>query len=405
MSKTIKPLLVTCAIASLCSFFDITQAVAQSLPPVETQSPTADYKPAFPGQTRAPGAQTKTKLSVNVINHELKQPFALRCLPDGRFLITEKGGTMRILKADGGLDKNIQGLPAVAVGGQGGLLDVNFDASFVKDRMLFWSYSEKVPEGFQLAVATGVLSSDYSRLENVKVIYHAKPAYNGHLQFGSRIVFDKQGNLFVSTGEHGDDEMRVKAQDLNTAIGKVLHITRDGKPVPGGPFSQKAGALPEIYAYGLRNPEGMTMNPNTGELWESEFGPRGGDEINIIRPGKNYGWPVITYGIEYRGVKVGDGIQQKEGMAQPIYYWNPSISPCGITFYTGNLIPEWKGNLFVGALGGSHIIRLIIKDNKIVAEERLLKDKGERWRSLVTGKDGALYGVTDNGNLYKISKL
>jgi len=171
------------------------------------------------------------------------------------------------------------------------------------------------------------------------------------------------------------------------------------------PFAQKAGALPEIYAYGLRNPEGMTMNPNTGELWESEFGPRGGDEINIIRPGKNYGWPVITYGIEYRGVKVGDGIQQKEGMAQPIYYWNPSISPCGITFYTGNLIPEWKGNLFVGALGGSHIIRLIIKDNKIVAEERLLKDKGERWRSLVTGKDGALYGVTDNGNLYKISKL
>lgn len=381
------------------------RSVAQSLPPVETQSPTADYKPAFPGQTRAPGAQTKAKLNVTVLNHQLRSPFSLRCLPDGRFIVTEKGGTMRVLKADGSFDKNISGLPAVATGGQGGLLDVNFDASFEKNRTLFWTYSEQAQEGgFQLAVAKGILSADDSKLENVQVIYRAKPAYNGHLQFGSRIVFDKQGDLFVSTGEHSADEMRVKAQDLNTAIGKILHITRDGKAVPGGPFAKTVGALPEIYAYGLRNPEGMTMDPATGEIFESEFGPRGGDEINIIRAGKNYGWPVITYGIEYRGVKVGDGIQQKEGMTQPIYYWNPSISPCGITFYEGNLFPEWKGNLFVGCLSGQHIIRLIIKDNKVVAEERLLKDKNERWRSLATGKDGALYAVTDNGNFYRIGK-
>lgn len=404
MSKPIKLLLVTLVISALSLFLNISPSVAQSLPPVETQSPTADYKPAFPGQTRAPGAQTKTKLVVTVINRGLKSPFSLRCLPDGRFLVTEKGGTMKILKADGSFDKNIEGLPAVAAGGQGGLLDVNFDPSFAKNRTLFWTYSEEVSDGFQLAVAKGVLSSDDSKLENVRVIYHAKPAYNGHLQFGSRIVFDKNGNLFVSTGEHSADEMRVKAQDLNVAIGKVLHITRDGKPVPGGPFAQKSGALPEIYAYGFRNPEGMAMDPSTGELFESEFGPRGGDEINIIHPGRNYGWPVITYGIEYRGVKVGDGIQQKEGMTQPIYYWNPSISPCGITFYTGSLFPEWKGNLFVCALGGTHIIRLIIKGGKVVAEERLLKDKSERWRSLVTGKDGALYGVTDNGNLYRVGK-
>ena len=377
---------------------------AQSLPPVETQSPTADYKPAFAGQTRAPGAQTKTKLDVRVLNHDLKQPFSLRCLPDGRFIVTEKGGTMRILKADGSFDKETSGLPKVAVGGQGGLLDVNFDSKFAQNKTLFWTYSEQVPEGFQLAVAKGILSADGSRLENVKVIYHAKPAYDGHLQFGSRIVFDKQGNLFVSTGEHSADEMRVKAQDLSTAIGKILHITRDGKPVSGGLFGGKANALPEIYAYGFRNPEGMAMNPVSGEIFESEFGPRGGDEINVIRPGKNYGWPVITYGIEYRGVKVGDGIQQKKGMTQPIYYWNPSISPCGITFYEGDLIPEWKGNLFVCCLSGQHIIRLILKGDKVVAEERLLKDKNERWRSLATGKDGALYGVTDNGNLYRIGK-
>lgn len=388
----------------LCTGAFMGQVKAQSLPPVETQKPNSDYKPAVAGQTRIGGTQTKTKLVVTVINKQLKSPWGLRCLPDGRFLITEKGGTMKILKADGSFDKDITGLPAIAVGGQGGLLDVNFDSSFTKNRTLFFTYSEQADGGFQLAVAKGKLSSDDSKLENVQVIYHAKPAYNGHLQFGSRVVFDKQGNLFVSTGEHGAEDIRMKAQDLGAAVGKVVHITRDGKPVPGGPFAGKSGVLPEIYAYGLRNPEGMTTNPLTGELWEAEFGPRGGDEINIIRPGKNYGWPVVTYGIEYSGQKVGEGIQQKEGVTQPVYYWDPSISPCGITFYTGNLIPEWKNNLFVGALGGSHIARLVIKNNKVIAEERLLKDKNERWRSLVTGKDGALYGVTDSGNFYRIGK-
>jgi glucose/arabinose dehydrogenase len=377
---------------------------AQSLLPVETQKGNSDYKPAFAGQTRIGGIKTKTKLNVTVINHQLRSPWALRCLPDGRFLITEKGGAMKILKADGSFDKDIVGLPAIAVGGQGGLLDINFDSAFAENRTLFWTYSEQVEGGFQLAVAKGKLSADDSRLENVQVIYHAKPAYNGHQQFGSRVVFDKRGNLFVSTGERGADDVRIKAQDLSTALGKIIHITRDGRAVPGGPFAGKKDALPEIYAYGLRNPEGMTTNPLTGELWEAEFGPRGGDEINIIRHGKNYGWPVATYGIEYSGQKVGEGIQQKEGVTQPVYYWDPSISPCGITFYTGNLISEWKNNLFVGALGGAHIARLVIKNNKVVAEERLLKDKNERWRSLATGKDGALYGVTDNGNLYRIGK-
>jgi len=217
-------------------------------------------------------------------------------------------------------------------------------------------------------------------------------------------VFDKNGNLFVSTGERSGNDIRVQAQALNSALGKIIHITKNGKAVPGGPFAKTADARPEIFAYGLRSPEGLAMNPITGELWESEFGPRGGDEINIIRAGANYGWPVITYGIEYSGGKVGDGIQQKARMQQPVYYWDPVVSPSGIVFYNNNAIPEWKGNLFVGGLSSMHIARLVIKNNKVVAEERLLKDEGERFRAVTVGKDGALYAVTDSGRFYRVAK-
>ena len=196
----------------------------------------------------------------------------------------------------------------------------------------------------------------------------------------------------------------MQAQYLNSSLGKILHLTPDGKAVPNGPFAKVADARPEIYSYGHRNPDGLAVHPLTGELWEAEFGPKGGDEVNLIKPGKNYGWPVVTYGTEYSGRKVGDGIQQKDGMQQPVYYWNPSISPGTIAFYNSSVIPEWKGNLFVGALGGSHLIRLVIKANKIVGEERLFEEKNQRWRDLVQGKDGALYAVTDEGNLCKIEK-
>ena len=288
--------------------------------------------------------------------------------------------------------------------GQGGLLDANIDPDFAQNRTIYWDYAEKQPRGSLLAVAKGQLAADDDRMENIQVIYRATPAYDGALQYGSRILFDKQGNLFVSTGERAGNDIQMKAQDLGAAIGKVLHLTKEGKPVAGGPFASKAGAKPEIYAYGFRNPEGMAWNPQTGDLWEDEFGPRGGDEINIIKPGKNYGWPVVTYGIEYSGSKVGDGIQQKPGTEQPVYYWDPSISPSGITFYNSSIIPEWKGNLFVGALGGSHIARLVIKNDKVVGEERLMANKGERFRALAEGKDGALYAVTDAGKMYRIGK-
>lgn len=371
---------------------------------VEKRRPNSDYQPAFSGQTRAPGVKTKTALSVTVINSNLRQPWAICTLPDGRFLITEKSGTMQILTRAGKADKKITGLPEVLNSGQGGLLDVNIDPDFATNKMLYWDYAEPTADGAVLAVAKGKLAADESKVENVTVIYRATPSYGGTLQYGSRILFDKEGNLFISTGERSGNDIRIKAQDLNAAIGKIIHITKNGKAVANGPFANTAGARPEIYAYGFRNPEGMTWNPETGDLWEVEFGPRGGDEINIIRPGKNYGWPLVTYGIEYSGQKVGEGIQQKAGIEQPIYYWDPSISPSGITFYNSDVIAEWKGNLFVGALGGSHIARLIIKNDKVIGEERLLKDEGERFRALATSQDGALYAVTDNGKLYRIAK-
>ena len=201
-----------------------------------------------------------------------------------------------------------------------------------------------------------------------------------------------------------DLETRPQAQDLNSSLGKIIRITTDGKPAPGNPFIGRSGAKPELYSYGHRNVQGLALNPATGDLWESEFGPRGGDEINLIQPGKNYGWPTITYGIEYAGPKVGEGIQQKSGMEQPVYYWDPVLSPSGITFYSGNAIPEWHNNLFVGGLNGNHIARLVIKNNKVVGEERLLVKEDQRFRDITQGKDGALYTVTDQGRLYRIGK-
>jgi len=376
-------------------------ASAQS--PVETNKPSADYKPAFEGQTRIAGVKSTTAIDVSVLNDKLENPWAISVLPNGGFLITQKRGTMVILGADGKLSKTITGLPKVDPSGQGGLLDVTLDPDFAKNRMVYYAYSEPQDKGVLLAIAKGKLSASETSLENQTVIYRATPAYTGKLQYGSRIVFDKNGNLFVSTGERSGSDIRIQAQYLNSSLGKILHLTKDGKAVPNGPFAGKADARPEIYALGLRNPDGLAINPLTGDLWEAEFGPKGGDEVNVIKPGKNYGWPVITYGTEYSGQKVGDGIQQKEGMEQPVYFWNPSISPGCIAFYNGTTIPEWKGNLFVGGLGGSHIIRLVIKDNKVIGEERLLEGMGERFRDMVE-KDGALYSVTDNGKLYKIAK-
>jgi glucose/arabinose dehydrogenase len=397
ISKFYKPLALGAILVGLTTI-----SMAQTGEPVEKNKANSDYKPAFAGQTRIGSIKTKTLYKDTVISTELKGPWGICVLPDGRLLISGKPGTMQIVTTSGKIVKTITGFPAVQFAGQGGLLDVNIDPAFAKNRMVYWTYAQP-GEGATLAVAKGKLSADETKLENVSVIWEAFPRYKGSGQFGSRILFDKQGNLFISSGDRSANDIRVKAQDLSATTGKIIHITKEGKPVADNLFIGKANAKPEIYALGFRNPDGFAINPANGDLWEAEFGPRGGDEINLIKPGANYGWPFVTYGIEYSGSKVYDGIQQKEGTTQPVYYWDPVISPGCMMFYTGN-IAEWKNNLFVGALSGSHIIRLVIKDNKVVGEERLLEKRQERWRCIATGKDGAIYAGTDSGKLYKIYK-
>ena len=371
--------------------------------PVENQKPNSDYKPAKAGQTRVAGVKTKTPYKVDKIAEKLGLPWAVIPLPDGRLLITEKKGSMQIFDASGAFVKKITGFPEVNSSGQGGMLDVALDPNFSKNKMIYWSYSEKNDDGNLMAVAKGELNEAESKINKPVVIFRATPALKSTLHYGSRLVFDNDGNLFVSTGERSIPEGRKQAQWLNSGLGKIFKITKEGKPAPGNPFVNQKDAMPEIFAYGIRNAQSLDIHPVTGEVWEAEFGPRGGDEVNIIKAGKNYGWPTITYGTEYSGGKVGDGIQQKDGMEQPVYYWDPVLSPGGMVFYKGNDIPEWKNNLFIGGLNSMHIARLVIEKNKVVGEERLLDDKKERFRD-VAYFNGMLYAVTDGGNLYRISK-
>lgn len=373
------------------------------LPPVETKKPNANYKPFFPGQTRIAGVRTKTPYKVDKIATGLGRPWAITPLPDGRLLITEKSGYMEIRNTDGLLIRKITGFPAVDDRGQGGMLDVALDPAFPKNKMLYWSFSERSGNKNLTAVAKGRLNETEGIIENPVVIFRATPAMNSTLHYGSRLVFDRDGNLFVSSGERSILEGRVQAQLLGSGLGKIFKITRDGKPAPGNPFLNQLGVMPEIYAYGCRNVQSLDIHPVTGDLWQAEFGPRGGDELNIIKPGRNYGWPVITYGIEYGGNPVGDAIQQKAGMEQPIYYWDPVLSPSGMTFYRGEAIPEWKNNLFIGGLSSMHIARLVITNNKVVGEERLLADKNARFRD-VAYYNGMLFSITDFGDLYRISR-
>ena len=325
-------------------------------------------------------------------------------LPDGRLLITEKAGVMRIVTLKGEVSEPITGLPEVNASGQGGLLDVAIDPDFKNNRMLYWTFSERTPEGNLTAVAKGKLAADEKQVQDVTVVYHATPAYNGNLHYGGRLLIDAAGNLVLSTGERSDLVTRPQAQMLNSALGKIIRVTKEGKPAPGNPFIGKDNVRPELYSYGHRNVQGLAFHPVTGDLWESEMGPKGGDEVNRILPGRNYGWPVIGYGLEYSGQKVGEGITQKEGMEQPVYYWDPVLSPSGITFYSGDQIPEWKNNLFVAGLNSNHIARLVIVNNKVTGEERLLAGEGQRFRDVAEGKDGALYAITDEGRLYRVAK-
>jgi glucose/arabinose dehydrogenase len=320
----------------------------------------------------------------------LEHPWGLAFLPDGRMLVTEKPGRIRIVAADGTISPPLAGVPKVYYETQGGLLAVAIDPAFAENRLVYWSYAE---EGGGLAgttVARGKLGND--RLENVEIIFRQQPKVRGGHHFGSRLVFARDGTLFVTLGERYQKE---RAQNLNEDLGKIVRINPDGSIPHDNPFVGREGARPEIYSLGHRNIQAATLHPETGRLWTAEHGARGGDEINIPEPGKNYGWPIITYGRDYTGLKIGEGTA-KPGLEQPIYYWDPSIAPSGMVFYTADKLPGWQGNLFVGSLSFALLVRLDAKGTHVIERERLFEKMGERIRDVVQGPDGYLYIITDS---------
>ncbi len=332
----------------------------------------------------------KARFRVVTVASGLDRPWALAFLPDGRMLVTEKPGRMRIVARDGTLSAPLAGVPPVAAQGQGGLLDVMVDREFATHRMITFCYAEPGEGGAGTTVARARLGE--AGLEDVKVIFRQQPKVSGGLHFGCRIVLSRDGLLYVTLGERYS---RDRAQDLGVHLGKVIRIRPDGTVPPDNPFVQRAGALPEIWSYGHRNPQGAALHPQTGKLWVHEHGARGGDEINIPEAGKNYGWPVITHGIDYSGAPIGIG-KAAPGMEQPRYFWVPSIAPSGMAFYTGDAFPMWQGNLFVGALAGQRLVRLELDGEVVRHEERLLGDLRERIRDVRVGPNGLIYLLTDN---------
>ena len=328
----------------------------------------------------------------------LEHPWGMAFLPDASILVTERPGRLRIVREGQLVSAPIEGVPPVYASGQGGLLDVALDPEFASNRLIYLSYAAEGDSGNSTRVARAILGD--GRLENLEVIFTAEPLVDASKHFGSRLAFDAEGHLFITVGERGQGD---RAQDLGQDNGKVIRLYPDGSVPEDNPFIGVDGARPEIFSYGHRNPQGLAIHPQTGIPWLHEHGARGGDEVNVVRPGANYGWPVITYGIDYSGAPIGEGTH-KEGMAQPIHYWVPSIAPSGMAFYDGEAFPEWRGDLFVGALRSELLARLELDGEQVVAEERLLEGAIGRIRDVEVGPDGYLYLLTDesDGGLYRL---
>jgi glucose/arabinose dehydrogenase len=366
----------------------------------------ATQKPAFPGQTDAPERKLGVNFEVVTVADNINTGWAVAFLPNGKMLVTERGGNLLVVGPDGSKSAPVTGLPPVDARGQGGLLDVALDPDFATNSVIYWSFSEPQPEGANnTAVARGrFVDGAAPRVEDVRVIYHQVPAFASRAHFGSRLVFGRDKTLFVTQGDRSATEGRMQSQDMSSGIGKFVRINRDGTIPADNPFVGRNGVRPEIWSIGHRNAQGAALHPTTGELWAVEHGTRGGDELNIARKGKDYGWPTIAYGIEYRGQPITGGITAKEGMEQPLYYWDPVIAPSGMAFYTADLFPAWKGSLFIGGHGTYDLVRLSLDGEKVVGEERLLTDMRPHVRDVRQGPDGALYVLTDStsGKLLKL---
>jgi aldose sugar dehydrogenase len=397
-------------------------ASASPCVPVETSTANApEQKPAFAGQTRACGAKSDMAFEVVVLAKGLNRPWAVEPLPNGDLLITEKPGRLRIITAQGEVGQPIGGLlpvgsgevsatsgqgglPPITARGQGGLLDVALSPNFARDRTIFWSFSEQREGGSGTSVARGVLSQDRRNLEDVRIIFRAAPTYDNGLHFGSRLVFGPDEMLYITLGDRFDRPNRPKVQQLDNHLGKIIRLKPDGTAPTDNPFAGRPGALPEIWTLGHRNLQSAAFDER-GRLWTVEHGAKGGDELNLIEGGKNYGWPLVTYGEEYSGEPIPGAVTAREGYLQPVYYWDPVIAPSGAQFYTGDAFPAWRGSLFIGGLVSQRLVRLVIEKDRVVGEEHLLTERRQRIRDVRQGADGALYVVTDqaDGELWKIT--
>jgi glucose/arabinose dehydrogenase len=344
-----------------------------------------------PPATAADSLTLDERFSLTAVSEdELENPWGLAFLPDGRMLVTERPGRLRIVAADGTLSEPLADVPEVYHRGQGGLLDVALDPDFAANSTIYLSYSEPGDDGAGTAVARARLGD--AGLADLSVIFRQQPKVDSRSHFGSRLVFGRDGTLFVTMGDRY--AYREEAQNLGNHIGKIVRVNRDGSVPSDNPFVGRADARPEIWSYGHRNVQGAALDPATGQLWTAEHGARGGDEINHPEAGKNYGWPVITYGVDYSGARIGEG-SEKPGMEQPVHYWDPSIAPSGLTFYTGDAFPDWRGDLFLGSLKFGYLVRLDLENGKVVGEEKLLEDLDRRVRAVRQGPDGNLYLLTD----------
>ncbi len=367
----------------------------------QTAAPNArGQSPAFAGQTRAPAMHSQFAIREQVIARGLAYPWGIAFLPDGRMLVTERDGRIRIITQQGSVSAPLLNLPPVAVGGQGGLLDIAVTPDFAQDRWVYWSYSERRGDSDAIngtSVARAHLSADERSLENPQVIFRQQPAWRSDRHFGSRLVFDGEGHLFITLGERNTPQSQQMAQTLDNDLGKVIRLNIDGAIPRDNPFVGHPNARPEIWNFGHRNMQGADINPATGVLWTIEHGPRGGDEVNVARPGLNYGWPIITYGEDYDGNPIGAGITRRQGMEQPVYYWDPVIAPSGAHFYRGNLFPGWHNDLLIAGLVANALVRLKLSGEHVVGEERVVTDQG-RVRDVAEASDGALWIVTDDSD-------
>jgi len=371
-----------------------TAALAQS-EPVSQGPANTDYAPAFAEQTRAP-ALADTSVSTAVFAEGLEHPWGIASLPGGQYLVTERPGRMRVITADGGLSAEIGGLPQVDPRGQGGLLDVAVGPDFATDRTVWWSYAKPVDSGSVTAVARGTLAADWSEMSDVRDIWLQSPAVDTPQHYGSRLVFDGQGNLYITTGERSSVRNRVLAQDLDATYGKVIRITPDGSIPADNPFVGLPGDG-SIWSFGHRNIQGAALQPQTGALWTVEHGPAGGDELNQPMAGFNYGWPMVSYGVNYNGSALGEGQTSMEGVTEPVYYWDPVIAPGGMLFYQGESFADWQGDLLIAGLNPGALVRLEMQDGQVTGEEHLLTDLG-RIRDVEEMADGDLLLLIDDAD-------